>query len=323
MKHKKHLTSFHHILRHFFLPHTSNNHRPKLLHVDTIFVMALLILASAFGLSSLKSHYPSVLGLSINMSSGDLLLQTNIQRQQHGLQVVQLNDQLSSAACAKRDNMFSYNYWAHVNPTTGQTPWSFIQAAGYTYTYAGENLARGFTTAPDTMNAWMASPSHRENILSPNYTDVGFCIGQGSLTGESDTVLVVQMFGGRQLAVVPQQSAPLKPAVAEAAEKQIIPTATPVIPTPTPTPQPTPVVAGADTSQIRSQLTTSPVVDRYWFAKNVTQLLLVIFIIIFVLDMIIIERKQISRLVGHNLDHIFFLTAVLLFILYVSAGMIF
>lgn len=319
MKHTKHVKSFGRILRHFFLPHTSNNHRPKLLHADTVFVIALIILASAFGLSTVKSHYPSVLGLSVNISSEDLLLQTNIQRQQHGLNVLQLNDLLSSAACAKRDNMFQYNYWAHINPTTGQTPWVFIQASGYKYTYAGENLARGFTTATDAMNAWMASPSHRENILSPNYSDVGFCVGQGALTGESDTVLIVQMFGGRALAQVQQQSTPLQPAVAEASEKQnVIPTSVP-----TPTPTPTPTVAGADTSKLYPAVTTSPFVDRFWFAKNVTQLLLVIFIVIFTLDLIIIERKQISRLVGHNLDHIFFLTGVLLFILYVSAGMIF
>ncbi|MDE2025074.1 MAG: hypothetical protein KGJ07_01120 [Patescibacteria group bacterium] len=312
MKHKKHiqhLYSFGRLLRHFFLPHRSNNHRPKLLHSDSIFVVALIILASAFGLSAVKTHYPNVLGLSVNISSEDLLLQTNIQRQQHGLTVLQLNDQLSSAACAKRDNMFNYNYWAHVNPSTGQTPWVFIQASGYKYTYAGENLARGFTTAPDAMNAWMASPSHRENILSPNYSDVGFCVGQGALTGESDTVLIVQMFGGRALAVVPDQSTPLKPAVAEAAGNQN------VIPTPTP--------EVAVLQKLNSEVTTSPVVDRFWFAKNMTQMLLVIFIIIFTLDLIIIERKQISRLVGHNLDHILFLTALLLFILYVSAGMIF
>ena len=315
MKHTKHVKFFGRLMRHFFLPHTSNNHRPKLLHSDTVFVIALIILASAFGLSSIKMHHPNVLGLSVNISSEDLLLQTNIQRQQHGVNVLQLNDQLSSAACAKRDNMFQYNYWAHINPVTQQTPWVFIQASGYKYTYAGENLARGFATAADAMTAWMNSPSHRENILSPNYTDVGFCVGQGPLTGESDTVLIVQMFGGRQLAVVPQQSAPLKPAIAEAAQKQ---NTLPQI-----TPTPTPEVAGAVSSKLHADLTTSPVVDRFWFAKNVTQLLLVIFIIIFTLDLIIIERKQISRLVGHNLDHIFFLTAVLLFILYVSAGMIF
>lgn len=305
------------IARHFFLPHHSNNHRPKLLHPDTVLVMAVLILTSAFGLSSVKTHYPQVLGLSINVTSNDLLLQTNIQRQQHGLAVLQLNDQLSSAACAKRDNMFQYNYWAHINPTTGETPWSFIQAAGYKYTYAGENLARGFTTAIDVTNAWMASPSHRENLLSPNYQDVGFCIGQGSLTGETDTVLIVQMFGGRQLAAVQGETAPIRPALAEAAGKPN------VTPTPFVSPTPTPTVQSADTSKLHPAVTTFPMVDRFWFAKNVTQLLLVIFIVIFTLDMIIIERKKISRLVGHNLDHILFLTAVLLFILYVSAGMIF
>lgn len=42
------------------------------------------------------------------------------------------------------------------------------------YTYAGENLAKGFLTPLDAFNALMASPAHRANILNPHYTDIGW-----------------------------------------------------------------------------------------------------------------------------------------------------
>ena len=33
----------------------------------------------------------------------------------------------------------------------------------------GENLAKGYNSADEVVDAWMASPSHRANILSSNY----------------------------------------------------------------------------------------------------------------------------------------------------------
>ena len=97
--------------------------------------------------------------------------------------------------------MFAKNYWAHVSPD-GTTPWVFIKSAGYSYVYAGENLARGYNTSQDVVTAWMASPEHKQNMLSSNYQNVGFAIVTGNLTGE-DTVLVVEMFGSTALAAAP------------------------------------------------------------------------------------------------------------------------
>ena len=38
---------------------------------------------------------------------------------------------------------------------------------------AGENLARGYTTADRTVAAWMASPGHRANVLDRSLTRIG------------------------------------------------------------------------------------------------------------------------------------------------------
>ncbi|MDE2589434.1 MAG: hypothetical protein KGL95_07190 [Patescibacteria group bacterium] len=174
-----------------------------------------------------------------------------------------------------------------------------MQNAGYDYTYAGENLARGFTSAQDAINAWMASPTHRANVLSRNYQDVGFAVEDGNLTGEKDTTLIVEEFGGKGSSPLPQQ--------AEAAP-------------PPQLPQKAVAAAGTNTQVQYQAVTTNPIINRFAFAKDITQFLIVLFIVIFILDFILIERRQIARLVGHNLDHILFLTAILIIIGLLSAG---
>lgn len=40
----------------------------------------------------------------------------------------------------------------------------------------GENLAYGFNDANSALNAWMNSPTHRENILYPTYTKIAISV---------------------------------------------------------------------------------------------------------------------------------------------------
>ena len=134
-------------------------------------MLVLLLLGTSFLFSTTKQRLSGVLGVSVDISAQDLLLLTNEDRSHAGLSVLQLNSQLSQAAEAKAQDMFAKDYWAHFAPD-GTSPWDFIHGAGYNYVYAGENLARGFTTAHDTENAWLNSPEHRANIMSSHYTDV-------------------------------------------------------------------------------------------------------------------------------------------------------
>lgn len=53
----------------------------------------------------------------------------------------------------------------------------------------GENLAMNCTT-DNVVDAWMASPSHRENILNPEYKTVGF-----GMNAETDDLFIAQEFG--------------------------------------------------------------------------------------------------------------------------------
>lgn len=290
------------LLRHFLLPHHTNNHRPKILHHQSLFVVLILLCILGLSVSIGKKEYPAVLSISANISIQDLLKDTNAQREAQGLTPLRLDPELSNAAAAKAQHMFHGNYWAHIAPD-GTTPWFFIKNAGYEYLYAGENLARGYTTAPEVVDAWMASPSHRENILSPQYNDVGFAIATGSLTG-SDTVLVVQMFGTRY--------------ISDDTDTLADDTFSGSLPTSQSFEHGMP---GTDIGTVAS-LQNKPLMDSNSTTRTVAYVLLVLLIIVLAVDELIVARAKITRVVAHNLDHLIFLTALLLAAIIIGKGVI-
>jgi uncharacterized protein YkwD len=135
----------------------------------------------------------ATLGQAVDMTSETLLNETNEQRSAHKLNSLRLNPQLTNAATEKALDMVQQNYWSH-NAPDGKTPWYFIEAAGYEYVNAGENLAYGFRTSDGVVSGWMNSEKHRENLLG-NYQEVGFGYANSdSFQGGSYTV-VVAMYG--------------------------------------------------------------------------------------------------------------------------------
>ena len=96
----------------------------------------------------------------------------NAQRTQHGLAPLTLSEKLSDGARAKSQDMARHNYFSHTSPTYG-SPFEMMKAFGITYRTAGENIAKGYSSAEAVVTAWMNSESHRENILDPGYTAIG------------------------------------------------------------------------------------------------------------------------------------------------------
>lgn len=285
-------------LHHLFLPRESNNHRPKLLHHKSLIIVIVSFVMFSFFLNSLKKNAPDVLGTSININQEELLNITNKDREKEGLQKLVINDDLSKAAYLKGLDMFQKNYWAHNSPT-GDTPWVFFKKAGYDYTYAGENLARGFATSSDVVKAWMESQSHRENMLSPNYQEVGFAVIDGKLLGE-DTTLVVEMFGSK---------------TAEVAQvKDVNSSQTKALLSPQKTTLQKPLIA--------SSVKHDSLINSKALSWNLSIVVLLMFIFIFALDMIIIERKKVLRVAGHNLDHIIYFISILFLVLMFTKGTI-
>jgi len=278
--------------RHLFFPHFTNRYRARLAQNSSLFAVSVILFVLSLTSSAFIKDFPSVLGVSSNISSIQLLSFTNEKRQENGDSSLVIDERLALAAKRKADDMFAKNYWAHNSPT-GETPWVFIKGAGYTYVYAGENLARGFTTSKDVIDAWMASPDHRENMLSKNYTDVGFAVEVGKLNGE-ETVLVVEEFGSTTFPSVPKSTTK------------------------------TSSIQGNPSEQVLSapENTVKPLFNSSTFFGTVAKILVGLFIAVFILDMIMAENKKIIRAVGHNIDHIFFMVLILILIIILGRGLV-
>jgi len=135
----------------------------------------------------------------------------------------------------KVEDMTANGYFAHISPVDGKKWSTFIRNSGYNYIEAGENLANGFDNTPDLVNAWMNSPTHRDNILNPNVDETGLAVKSGYLDG-FPTIFVAQSFGKIDvpaIATTDEKSSEVKPNVSNAtptknvAPENLKPTQTP------------------------------------------------------------------------------------------------
>ncbi len=313
-------------LRHLFIPQHTNNHRPAVLHPEGFFVLSLILIGAFLCTRTLTgTALPTILGFASSITPSQVVEQTNVQRQSLGLSPLATNTLLDQAAAAKGNNMCAQQYWAHISPS-GTTPWVFIKNAGYQYAVAGENLARDFADTGSMIGAWMASPTHRANIVNDRYRDIGVAVVDCRLLG-SDTALVVQMFGTQMTgAPTVTKTAATTRTVTSVSGKKTTPTketevagvesvprllvnVNPVLKLETPPPQ-------ANPTNVR-MLSPLQVVKAVMIAT-----LLVLFVVLFV-DLWLEHKRHTIRLVGKNLAHILFLFGIFLTILIVKVGIIY
>lgn len=169
------------------VPNKTNQYRPHL--IRRYGLLAVLTVVIGLQLVYNIGTTGSVLGERANISMAALLDQTNEARRNHNLDGLKLDEKLNRAAQLKAEDMLAKQYWAHDSPD-GTKPWQWLADVGYNYSEAGENLALNFYTAEATMTAWLNSTEHRDNILEPGYTDVGFAVASGTLNDKSATIVV-------------------------------------------------------------------------------------------------------------------------------------
>jgi Cysteine-rich secretory protein family len=240
-----------HHARHALLPLKGNNHHPQVLKreiVIGVLACALLLEVAVLGqgifflnnTNNLASIFPAVVA--------DL---TNTQRTDNGLPALTLSPLLTEAAQDKANDEAAKGYFSHVSPD-GTLPWYWFKLVGYNYSFAGENLAVNFNDSSDVVNAWMASPTHRANILKQEYTETGIGMATGTYQGQA-TIFVVQFFAqpespassGAVAVATPPASQPSAPEAAKPA--QVIPAPTELMTTSAPS-STTPTVLGIQTN---------------------------------------------------------------------------
>jgi len=187
------------------------HHRPRgvspkefeKIHWPYLPILMVAFILLAFGIQSgvlqaaAANPTGNVLSYSTSMSRSGLLTYTNKARNSNGVASLKTNSKLAAAAQAKAVDMANKNYWSHYTPS-GNPPWIFVTAQGYAYQKLGENLAAGFADENSTINGWMASPPHRENLLDSKFTEVGFGFANNpnyTSAGGGPMTIVVAFYG--------------------------------------------------------------------------------------------------------------------------------
>ena len=321
--------NFAYTLAHYFYPQQSNNHKAKLLHVSTLFLLSCFLIVYQLILQVFPLTGVRVLGYAANIPPDEIIRLTNIKRQEIGVPPLIYSSSLAQAAKAKGENMLANDYWAHVAPD-GTEPWKFFTDFGYKYRYAGENLARDFSDPTSAIEAWMASASHRDNMLSGKYKEIGVAVVEGDLGGV-DTTIIVQLFGTQLVDTTPQ--IPVAEAGAQTTGTSTPSTAqaTLISPTVTQVPPAAPIAQITPSTFIQQgELTVKPVREKaptfqllispFQSTKNISIATTVLLLVVMIFDGIIIARRRITRVGGRTFAHLAFLGMILVILLIAKAG---
>jgi uncharacterized protein YkwD len=99
---------------------------------------------------------------------------------------------LERAAIEHSQDMATHDYMDHTG-RDGSSPGDRVSRAGYKWKMVGENLASGIVTPEETVNGWIGSPHHCENLMTPQFTQmaIGYAVNPSSAGG----IYWTQLFG--------------------------------------------------------------------------------------------------------------------------------
>lgn len=288
-------------LSHLFIPHPDTHKKAHLLSWHFLIIYILLFMFLKVGIDLVGIYKPGILGVDSNITTLQIIEDTNRERAKNNLPPLVENLALSNAARLKAQNMFAENYWAHFSPS-GKDPWGFMLSSGYKFSFAGENLARNFSNANDVVVAWMNSPSHRENIVNSKYQDIGVAVVEGNLGGQK-TVVVVQMFGK------PYNAVATAPEINVGDQKIAIPESEIT--------QDRPMVLAEST--LKNNLNTKTI-NPFSIMKIFGMSIVSFIALLILLDFIILRRRGVFRFSSHHLAHLSFLGLTEVSILLTKTG---
>lgn len=94
---------------------------------------------------------------------------------------LRLNYLLEDAAQLHSEDMAANDYFSHES-ADGTTFVERVQEAGYdNYEFLGENIAVGYSDAQSVVDAWMSSEGHCNNIMNPDFEELGVGIAENEV----------------------------------------------------------------------------------------------------------------------------------------------
>jgi uncharacterized protein YkwD len=181
---------------------------------------ALLGLALAAALSVWTAA--AAQGLDISGFQDRVFSLLNDQRAANGLDPLQRVETLDSVAQSYSQAMMLATaggpvYLSHTGPD-GSSLARRVSAGGYAWNTLGEDLGAGQKTPEQVVAEWMGSPEHRDNILNPDFSDVGIglAVGPGTWSGgrlDPQVIWWTVDFGEPSTASFPPVTPPAPPPV--------------------------------------------------------------------------------------------------------------
>jgi uncharacterized protein YkwD len=126
----------------------------------------------------------------------EMLAQVNALRRKAGAPALKMDRDLQQAAQGHAEDMLARGYFAHKSPS-GTSVRERSREAGYQWRTIGENIAEGQTSVDEVVTTWMGSPGHRQNILNPDFRDLGIGLVLGKNRSGEYRVIWVQNFGAK------------------------------------------------------------------------------------------------------------------------------
>lgn len=200
-------------IRQIFIPTPKNQYKAWLIKSQVIIPLTILLILINVVSSYSYFRHQKVKGTQSDLTPSEIIALTNLERKKAGVPLLTPNTLLSEAAEKKAQSMVSAGIFDHYYESEGEliNPWQFILESGYEYFHAGENLGKDFSQSTTLVQAWMDSPTHRENLLNPDYTEIGVAVVQGPYLDKDETTLIVQLFATPVSAVEAGLENPAKP----------------------------------------------------------------------------------------------------------------
>ncbi len=112
-----------------------------------------------------------------------IINETNKIRKEHGLNELSVSKRLTDAAMIRAEELPIR--WSHTRPNDEE--WYTVDSS----VMYGENLAHGYKNEKEVMDAWINSPTHKDNILFTDFQTIGIY----TYIDDNGTIWIAQEFG--------------------------------------------------------------------------------------------------------------------------------
>lgn len=135
--------------------------------------------------------------VSVLLEKSALYSLINAHRKEQNLSTLRTHTALELSAKKKLEEMRATKYWQHENQD-GVINWEIFEQSGYHYALAGENLSFANNSPWDVFSSWVDSPTHNQQLLTPDYEDMGIAIDCESYQEAGQQKCAVVLHLGRQ-----------------------------------------------------------------------------------------------------------------------------